>query len=54
MKKEWLLAICGYLCSFNQNIANKNMQDGSYSETSRNDTGLIILIVPSRDTPAYF
>ena len=29
------------------------MQDAYYSETSPSDTGLVILIVQSRDTPAY-
>ena len=47
-------AIYGNLCSFNQKIANKNMQDAHYSETSPSNTGLIILIFQSRDTPAYF
>ena len=35
-----------------ENIANNNMDDAYYSETSPSDTGLIILIVQSRDTLA--
>ena len=35
-----------------QNIANKNMDDAYYSETSPNNTGLIILSVQSRHTLA--
>ena len=34
------------------NIANKNVDDACYSETSPGDTGLIILTVQSRDTLA--
>ena len=54
MKKQWLLAVYANLCSVNQNIANKNIQDAYYSETSTSDTALIILIVQSRDTPTRF
>ena len=36
-----------------ENIANNNMDDTYYSETSPSDTGLIILSVQSRDTLAY-
>ena len=54
MKKQWLLAIYGNLCFFNQNVANKNVQDAYYSEIIPSNTGLIILIVQSWDTPACF
>ena len=35
------------------NISNKKRQDVFYSEISASDTGLKILIVQSRGTPAY-
>ena len=40
------------LSYFKQNIVNKNMHYAYYLETSPSDTGLIILIVQSRDTNA--
>ena len=36
-----------------ENIANNNMDDAYYSETSPSGTGLIILSVQSMDTLAY-
>ena len=45
--------IYGNLSSFQKNIVNKNMQDGYYSEASPSDTGLIILVVQPKDSPAY-
>ena len=48
-RKLRLLAIYGNLFSFSQNIANKNMQDVYYSETSPSNTGWTILIVQSWD-----
>ena len=46
--------MCDNLSSFKQNTVNKSMQDAYYSETSPSDTGLIILIVQSKDTSACF
>ena len=39
------------ISSFEQNIANKDMQYAYFSEASPSDTDLIILIVRLRDTP---
>ena len=45
------MALSNYssLSFLKQNIANKNVDDAYYSETSPNDTSLIILIVQSKD-----
>ena len=40
------------LSSLKHNIANKNVDDACYFETSPRDTGLIILTVKSRETLA--
>ena len=46
------LSSCSSLSFLKQNIANKNMDDEYYSETSPSDTGLIIISIQSRDTLA--
>ena len=49
-EKSMALSNYSSLSFLKQNIANKNVDDAYYSETSPSDTSLIILSVQSRDT----
>ena len=48
-EKSMALSNDSSLSVLKQNIANKNVDDAYYSETSPNDTSLIIVSVQSRD-----
>ena len=48
-EKSMALSNYSSLSFLKQNIANKNVDDAYYSETSPSDTSLIILIVQSKD-----